>query len=47
MLVNIFVLYLIIKLVIKPDEKLSYLIFKTTSPYLAILFLLIILKQIL
>ncbi len=46
MIVNAFILYLIIKLAIKPNEKLSYLIFKTTSPYLAILFLLIILKQI-
>lgn len=46
MFVNLFIIYLIIKLILKPDEKLSYLIFKTTSPYLAILFLLIILRQI-
>ncbi|MDP8011715.1 MAG: heme o synthase [Thermoplasmata archaeon] len=46
LIVNILILYLVIKLLIKPNEKLSFIIFKTTSPYLALLFLLIILKQI-
>ncbi|MGC8619189.1 MAG: heme o synthase [Thermoplasmata archaeon] len=46
LIANILILYLVIKLLIKPNEKLSFIIFKTTSPYLALLFLLIILKQI-
>ncbi len=46
LIANILILYLVIKLLIKPNEKLSFIIFKTTSPYLAVLFLLIILKQI-
>ncbi|MGC8663233.1 MAG: heme o synthase [Thermoplasmata archaeon] len=45
-IVNLFIIYLIVKLMLNPQEKLSFIIFKTTSPYLAVLFLLIILRQI-
>ncbi|MEL9998622.1 MAG: heme o synthase [Thermoplasmata archaeon] len=46
LLLDIFMIYMIIKLIKEPKDKNSYLVFKISSPYLAMLFLIILLHAI-
>ena len=46
MFLNIFMIYMVLKLFSRPDEKTSFIVFKISSPYLAMLFLAIVLWAI-
>jgi protoheme IX farnesyltransferase len=46
MFLNIFMIYMVMKLFSRPDEKTSFIVFKISSPYLAMLFLAIVLWAI-
>lgn len=46
MFLNIFMVYMVVKLILRPDVKNSYIVFKITSPYLAMLFLGIVVNAI-
>ncbi|MBD6955736.1 MAG: protoheme IX farnesyltransferase [Thermoplasmatales archaeon] len=46
MFLNIFMVYMVLKLIFNPQDKTSYLVFKITSPYLAMLFLAVVLRAI-
>ncbi len=43
---DIFMVYMVIRLMLNPEEKNSYIVFKISSPYLAMLFLVIVLHPI-